>query len=191
MKRLLLLITLSFSLVSAHAQDHKQSITDALKDYTMLIQKQDYRQAMEYINPAIFEIMPKESMIAAFESMHNSPAIDFSFGDFSIVEVSEIFSHEGTEYASIKYNMSMDMTMHDATEESLPIMLGALKMKYGEEKVELLEGTKTFRLETLNSMIGTHLDGGWRFIENKPEMQLVMDKVLPTAVQQAFTPGGK
>ena len=152
MKKFLLLALIGMFFSTASFAQDDQGIQDDLNEYIQLTKDMKFDALMEYINPELFEFVPRDLLVQTFEEIFNTPGMDFSFGDFTVEKVHPSISADGKTYALVDYAMDMTMkfTGEDAEEmddEALDLMESMFAMQFGEDNVERLEG-KAFKINT-------------------------------------------
>lgn len=90
MKKLIFLTSLFLSLSYTFAQIAKQNIEKDFKNYSQLVSENEIDDALEYTNPQLFEIIPKESMKSLFEAVIKMPNIKYKISAPLINEISEV-----------------------------------------------------------------------------------------------------
>lgn len=181
---LILLVTLAVGF-QANAQELKEEIRTATKEYIKMNQTLDVDGIMEKIYPKIFDIVPKEAFKQQYKQLFESEEMEVGFGSFSITEIlDKTVEHEEEIFGVARY--AFEMTMKFADNSADENILAAFQMQYGEERVAYDKETSTFTLNMDSEMFAIKSDGNWYFLENKPELEMIIGQLIPDAVREAF-----
>lgn len=196
------LLFLSFFLfigLSLSAQPGQVDLRNSFNEYFKTVQEMDAEKTMEYMYPPLFEIFPKDMLIAAFNQIKEDPTTVISFGESTISHISPSVTDKKVKYHLIdySYDMSMVMKMEEeeesadslATENEIDFdmnqfMLEMLEAQFGKGNVEYTPEENKYVIFTEGEMyaIKDPEYDGWKFLEKKKEMMDTMEKILPKKV---------
>jgi len=189
---LLLICNFIFGLPSGFSQTEEDTIKQTVLAYFKTTQTLDMEASVEYIHPAIFELVPKEKMIELMKQSFIDPDILLKMDSAEVLKVSPILEDNKIRYGLVNYSFLMHMTMLDDgkpmtdtdSKSSLMFTYNMLKNKYGEKKVRLeaAKGTIHILSETSLFAIKAPEFDGWKFLENKDNMTKILDGVIPESV---------
>jgi hypothetical protein len=191
MKRILALsILISGFALNANAQKkEQQKIKTVIDEVIVLTENGEYSKVLDHTYPALFTLVPKETLAAQMDEIFNSAEMKITMNNFSTGKVGEIKKGETTEYAIVPYNytMSMQHTSDEATAEVVDMTAGFLKEQFGEDKVKVDAETKTIVIENESEMLAIRDNGTeeWKIIELKADQMQMMEMILPADVYEA------
>src|SRR5690606_6474924 len=113
MKKIIFLASLFLSINFVFAQTAKQNVEKDFKKYSQLVSENKIDAALEYTNPKLFEIIPKESMKSLLEAVFKMPNIEYKISSPILNEISDVKRIENTDYIKIKYISPIEMKMKD------------------------------------------------------------------------------
>ena len=187
----------------------KSSLNDFLEEYAAANKSKDFPKVLDMIYPKLYEIVPKEMMLAQFESMEGETGMTFEMPNFEITNISEAFNHEDETFVHIDYMLDMSITMpdmpphehedgeeHDEAAEDdgmREFMVAMMEMKYGEGNVKMGDDG-VIHLKDFNTMYAITPTGStdWKvigneYIENDAFKDMGFDiEIIPKAVLSHF-----
>ena len=98
MKKIIFTAGLFLSLNFAFAQSAKQNVEKDFMNYNQLILNKNIDDALEYTNPKLFEIIPKESMKSLLEAVYKMPNIEYKISKPIISKISDVKRIENIDY---------------------------------------------------------------------------------------------
>lgn len=191
MKRIIALTLVIVGLAfNANAQKkEKQKIKAVIDDVIVLTQNGEYSKVLDHTYPALFTLVPKETLAAQMDEIFNSTEMKISMDNFKTGEVGEIKQGETTEYTIVPYNYSMRMQYiaEEATDDMVNLTAGFLIDQFGEDKVTVVAETKTIVIENESEMLAIRDNGteDWKIIELKADQMQMMEMILPADVYEA------
>lgn len=161
----------------------KESLTLALHDYISFTKNNDYKSIVNSLYSGLFKLVPKDALLEMMkESFENDPVTDY-IDTFSIHSTSDIFEIDKHFFSKVEYHIelkvdrnedvltkilndeSIDYNQHDKDMQSqIDIMLGLLKIKFGEEQVKYDPDKDEFRVWQLNTMLAIFENEEWKFV---------------------------
>lgn len=186
---LLLISTFFIAQPSGFAQTAADTIKQTVLAYFKTIETFDMKTSVEYLHPAIFDLVPKSNMIEMLEQSFKDPEVKVKMDSAAILKVSPILIEDKIRYSLVNYSFIMHMTMMDGekpmtdTNEKSGLMFtyNMIKKKYGEKKVRLEAEKGTIHVLSETSLFAIHAPefDGWKFLENKENMTKVFDGIIP------------
>lgn len=199
MKLVTSILFLFISFTALSAQTTREVLEEKLVHYTQLTKEKDNAGIIEYIHPKIFELAPKNEIIAAMDKLYTDPKQEISFDDLSISRISNILEHNKIAYAVVNYTFKMQFHLTEAffkqeEEKSEPtdrvdlmdFMLKSFVSRFGNERVRLDKATNTFYIDVESEMfaINDPAIGDWKFIENKAQYEEILNQIVPAKVRK-------
>lgn len=172
-------------------QGSNSAIKKDFNDYLNLLEQKQYNKSLDYVPAEIFEIIPRDQMLAAMESVFKSPEVSMDMNNYKIDSIGNTQNIDNKKYVFISYSFDMGMKYNIEEEESVEdktmrvnMMKGAFVQQFGKQQVSYDEKTEYFKIKVKSdayAISGSEYDG-WKFITiDKSQMQL-LDKVLPQAI---------
>lgn len=199
MKLVTSILFLFISFTALSAQTTREVLEEKLVHYTQLTKEKDNAGMIEYIHPKIFELAPKNEIIAAMDKLYTDPKQEISFDDLSISRISNILEHNKIAYAVVNYTFKMQFHLTEAffkqEEEKgeptdrvdlMDFMLKSFVSRFGNERVSLDKATNTFYIDVESEMfaINDPAIGDWKFIENKAQYAEILNQIVPAKVRK-------
>jgi hypothetical protein len=173
------------------SQDMKQDLVNTQKEYVEVVRQKDHSKTLDYIYPGLFDIIPRDKMLMALESVYADTTVVITMDDFSLGNTSDFLELDGINYALVEYSFVMKMMIsrdpeYDEEEdrESMEFTNEMLKMSYGEDNVNYISDERLFTINVSNEMYAI-LDPqfqGWKFLDKKEKMMPILEKILPKKV---------
>ena len=192
MKTLIITMFSLLSFMTLHAQeDYKKNIEQEFNTYLAAIISGNYAESLEYTMDELFEIVPKDQMLAIMEETFNSPEFKFEFSDSKIISIENTKEIEGDQYALMTYSMQMKMIYpknDDITAEEhvngLKEMKPFLDLSFGEENVKFIENQYAFNIFSEKNAYAVKKEtyDSWKFLviekNQKPLLEILLPKEL-------------
>jgi hypothetical protein len=171
------------------------SLTRALNDYRLATQRMDLGRVMDMVHPTLFEVFPREAMVAAMESTFNDPEVPMRIDTVLIEGTKGPVEQKGIAYHLIRYETHLRLhSAADSTGNGDPArqkdqddaLLGTFQAMYGKGSVRFDDASRDYLIRTPNTMfaIKDPALGDWRFVGYKPEMGELMDRMVPAKVRK-------
>jgi len=167
------------------------SINDDFNKYLAHMLKQEFPQAMDYVNPKIFEIIPKDQMIDMMKSVFNNPDMKIKLSEPKILEVKPSKKIEGNYYSKMKYSNSMNIKMKPEEGETAEdrevmsaIMIPAFEQSFGEGNVKHDKETEAYDIYVVKDVIAVSANGAsdWKFAVMEKEQMAFLKQLFPAEV---------
>lgn len=180
----LFLCFILFSLITTAQQSaEQQAIATRLAEYGRLTTEWKIDSLLEFIEPKMFEIVPRETMVQTFESVMADENMAIRFGDYQIKSISEPIDEAGTLYAPVEYGITVKMEMLSEDYQEADFMEMMASMMPGESAIDTASHLLTFRQDKMMFAIKHAPDEPWYFIEYKTDNIGMMDMLIPPAVR--------
>ena len=176
------------------AQDAHRSIRETFARYRQLTLEKDYAALMDYLYPRLFDLVSREQMVAIFQGL-DSEQMQFSFRDMRIDSISNLFTCGGEQFALVYYSGELNIDLRSASAADTTAMLAVQDMMavtYGERNVRLQPAASS-EASRLNILMNKSLfaiapkgSQNWKFIENDPTREGLLDYFLPGDVRVHF-----
>ena len=173
----------------AISQEYKEKIKQDFRQYTDLIKNQDFEQAMDYVVPEFFELIPKEKMIETFEMVFNNPEMVIEFKENKINSMEDFKRIEQKYYVKYVYFTVMDMGFKRGegfTDQEYDQMLEGVKASFvqtfGQENVSYNQEAHVFTLKMTKEgyAVSEKLEADrWLFVNLEKGQEALLGKLLP------------
>lgn len=175
-----------------------ESVTEATKAMFQATADKDFETLLDYMNPNLFDVIPRDMMKMALEEAMNDESMKaMSMKFLDAKEKSDPYVHQGVSYQLVSYSMKMSMDLEmfkeddeEEEEESIDgtdyndFMLNIFKAQYGDDAVVLDEAKNILHITTEKDMYATNdpAHSGWKFIEKDDSKKALIKKIIPEAV---------
>ncbi len=150
----------------------------------------NWEGVLDLTYPKLFELAPKEQMLALFQQMEDS-GMKFNFENMQIDSISPVFRFENQGFAKVGYNANMTISFEGEIygEDVMPFLKTSFETTYGKENVGYDQEKKTFKILALKSLFAiTEPDTErWFFLENNPEQEVILNLLIPEPVRRHFS----
>lgn len=193
--RVYITVCLLFFMLQAQAQDYKQSVKSVMNTYGDLLDKGEIDKSLDYVYPAIFEIVPKEQMATLFKSLFNSKDFKVKLNGFKVDSVGSKKVVEGKQYVTVYYQSrmlmnltSLDTLSKDKLQATVGMMQLAFANKFGSDNVKYIEETRTFDINSQKKGLAIAPNGSsdWKIMTIESEQKVMMEKLLPKEIRSQF-----
>src|SRR5688572_22288754 len=80
------------------------SLQNRLDVYMRLNRELKFDELMDYTHPKIFQIAPRDQIVASFNAAFNNPDFEMTLDSASIIEIGQPFVFDKTIYRKIPYS---------------------------------------------------------------------------------------
>ena len=174
--------------VVAQRSSTSDAIRSALQQYWSAVQRKDHVTTLDFIDPRLFALVPKERMLEALERASADTTVRVTLGDARVDRISKPITEGSVQYASVDYDYTMRMVLSSDpdTDEArkTEFLKGMLEEQYGKGRVQVEGPDHAFRIEAERHLIAV-LDpsiGQWRFLERKKGMEPLLQQLVPAKV---------
>jgi len=178
MSKLILLICSVFIIQVTNGQDYKDSIKNQFMYYNDLIVKKDFPASFEYINPGLFNLVPKEQLLQIMDQTFNNPDIEIKLAAPKILSIDDSLQIKQMSYVKLKYSGKLDMRFvaaRDSTE-----MLNAFGAQFGKENVKYDPATQFYTIQLIKNVVANSKDGkNWTFVDVEEKQKEMLEKFIP------------
>lgn len=186
MNRFFIALLLVFMSFSASAQQAQTTAEKDFMTYSELLANKQWTQAVEYLNPGLFTLIPKEGMVQVFEQTFNNPEMQIVMGTPKITQVGPTQSLEGKHFLIISYDNYMKIKMiYQAGEKSAnDAIFEVYKTNYGSDNVSFDEVNSEFTIQLKQKVVAVSQDGKsqWKFLEYNPNQKEMLKQFIPEAL---------
>jgi len=122
--------------VVAQEPSSSDAIRSALQQYWSAVQRKDHVSTLDFIDPRLFALVPKERMLEALERASADTTVCVTLGDARVDRISKPITEGTVQYASVDYNYAMRMVLSSEpdTDEArkTEFLKGMLEEQYGK-----------------------------------------------------------
>jgi hypothetical protein len=174
----------------AGAQSVNQTIEKQFKMYSKLIIDHKINEALNYTNPEMFKIVPREQMVTTMEEIFKNPQVDLKTLMPTVSGFEPVRKINGKNYVRFKSHTVIEMKFNTQPKEAQTaeekmvareMMATAIEQKFGKDNVTYNEATGFYKVKSTKSVVASSDDlKDWKFIvvEN-PKMKPMLSKFIP------------
>lgn len=166
----------------AGAQAYKDSIRSQFMVYNDLLLKKDFERSLDYVNPGILTVAPKDQLIAMMEQTFNNPEVEIKLSKPELKSIEDSQRIENMTYATFQYagSLSMRFASEEGKKQDTSITIAALKNQFGEENVKYDASTGFFHVKVIKKVIANSNDAkNWTFLVIEEAQKAVLEKFVP------------
>jgi len=178
-----------FSSVLGQAQSVNQAIEKQFLAYSKLIIDRKINEALNYTNPDMFKLVPREQMLSSMEAIFNNPQIEYRTLMPTVSGFEAVKKINGKNYVRFKSQNTVEMKLNAATAAATPeeamvareAMQVGLEQKFGKENVSFDEKTGFYRLKTTKTVVASSENlEDWKFlIIDNPQVKPMLSAIIP------------
>lgn len=188
MKKALLVLFICSAAVQA--QTINQVIGQQFQTYSKLIIDKKIDEALNYTNPKMFEIIPRQQMLSAMEEIFKNPEIDLKTLMPTTSEFEPVKKIDGISYVRFKSHTVIEMRFNNQAKASQTaeekmiaheMMAAAVEQKFGKENVVYNDATGYYKIKSTKMVVASSDDlKDWKFIiVDSPKMKPMLAKFIP------------
>lgn len=153
-------------------------------DYFNLIAERKIDEALNYTNPKLFEIVPKEQMKNLMESVYKMPNIEYKTGIATFLKFEELKKIENVNYVKFYIISPIEMKFKDIenTDEKISQMTKNFEAKFGVGNVVFDKESGFYKINAEKVIIAS-CDNQlveWKFVTvDNPKMKVLLEKFIP------------
>lgn len=186
MKQIIAILAPFIGLISFGQEiDINSEIKKDFNDYYNLIAERKIDNALEYSNPKLFEIIPREQMKNLMEAVYKMPNIEYKTGIPTFLKFDEIKKIENVNYVKFYIISPIEMKFKDIenSEEKVLQMTKNFEMKFGVGNVQFDKENGFYKINAKKTIIANNENNllNWKFVTvDNPKMKLLLEKIIPS-----------
>ena len=168
--------------LSSFAQDYKTDVKSQFMQYMNFVMEKKFDKSMDYINPALFKIIPRDQFTQAMEAAFNNPAMEISIEKTDIVSIADKQVISGVSYVKIQYVSSAKLRMVMEKDQQLDttVLIQALEQSFGKGNVTYDTKTNFFKMKKTETAVANSSDNKkWTFLVLAENQKPMLQKILP------------
>jgi hypothetical protein len=186
----ILFIVLFISGFLSKAQSVNQTIERQFKMYSRLIVDRKINEALNYTNPEMFKIVPRERMVATMEEIFKNPQVDLKTLMPTVSDFEPVKKINGKNYVRFKSHTVVEMKFNSdskqpqTAEEKMvarEMTAAAVEQKFGKENVSYNESTGFYKVKSTKAVVASSDDlKDWKFVVvDNPKMKTMLATFIP------------
>ena len=189
MKNILSSLIIFISLFAFAQSDLKSKFTDDLNSIVQLTNSNEFSKLMDFTNPKMFDIAPRDQLIEVFENMI-SMGMQTKGGIARINHISDVIAFDDKKYYKIYYRCDMTFKISgqllDGLEGMKEYFFSTLAPKAKDIRFD--EKTNTFFIEELQQVMiaeSSLNSDNWYYIEYRiedPQQNQILEYIFPSQV---------
>jgi len=175
------LIILVFSCKTIH-QTYRENIDNTFDSYITNRNLGDYEKLVTFMPNEVFDIYPKESVIATLKSSEQQVGV-LKIKKYKIIDYGQFLPSDKKIYSKLKYEASI------VVESSKPyneLVFKYLQKEFGEKNVKFDNTLNLYLVDKVTSYtiaIGENHGQSWKYIEYTPKTdEKIISLIIPTDV---------
>jgi len=128
--------------------DVNSEIRKDFTDYFNLISEKKIESALDYSNPKLFELIPRDEMKSLMEAVYKMPNIEYKTGNLTFLKFDELKKIENDNYVKFYIISPIEMKFKDIenTEEQISKMTKNFETKFGVGNVNFDKETGFYKI---------------------------------------------
>jgi len=182
-----IIITAFFLIIgtSCFGQDISKEIETDFNEYYKLISLKNIEKALDYTNPKLFDIIPREQMKSLMETVYKMPDIEYKTGMPSYLKFESVKKIDNVNYVKFYIISPIEMKFTDTemTPEKVIQMTKSFEAKFGAGKVIYDDKTGFFKINAEKIIIANSNDNlkDWTFLTvDNPKIRILLEKIVPS-----------
>ena len=181
----------SFSLLFQCASMESKENTEELKQvfqsdfdkYFGYVNNQEWDNLMGMINPNLFKIAPKESIIQMFASLKEM-GIEMHISNPKLKTFSDIIEYKGASYTKINYFANITMGLNEDLMANIDVMMEEMYTVYPKEDVTLSMEQNEILIDADAHIVAMSNDGyeSWTYFEVDDSKMEILKRLIPPVV---------
>lgn len=154
---------------------YKAQFETDIRTYLEEFNQRNWENVLEYINPKLFSLAPKSTIISTFQQvtdMGMNMHTDFK----EVKNISKPISYQDTLYCQVFYRGDITIVLDKELVQQAALLEEEFKSSYGNKSVSYDKNKNTFLIRAERSMMAVSVDDGqtWKYLEfNKKDMKLI------------------
>jgi len=179
-------LTIFISLMGfGQEKDVNSEIRKDFTDYFNLISEKKIDSALDYSNPKLFELIPRDEMKSLMEAVYKMPNIEYKTGNLTFLKFDELKKIENDNYVKFYIISPIEMKFKDIenTEEQISKMTKNFETKFGVGNVNFDKETGFYKINAEKIIIASSNDNlvDWKFVTvDNPKMKFLLEKIIPS-----------
>ena len=186
MKRIAILLLLSFAITTGFAQTHlKQHFEKDIISYTNAFNQKEWNKVTQMMYPRMFEMMSKEKMILVLEQMDNL-GIKMTTDFRSIDKISQVVENGKEKYCKIQYYGVISVKLSGLMSQGSALIQPQFEQEFGKKNVKYNESSNSFTIQAHRSMLAVadKKSDNWKYIDVNSPQAKGLKRLIPVRVQE-------
>lgn len=181
-------MVLTFFGIASRAQQDT-GLVNRINQMLALTQKKDLERIMDYTYPKLFEIAPREMMIATLKETYDSEELSIEIDSIKIITIFPVFVIRDTSYVKVRHTMLMRMKYKQPVDkndrESKNTLVSILEQKYGEGNVRFDAVANSLNILMKPDMVGIKdkTSNTWTFANLDEDNPALLEMLFSQAVR--------
>lgn len=186
LKKIIAVLTIFISLMGFGQEINvKSEIKKDFTNYYNLIAEKKIDSALNYTNPKLFEIIPREQMKSLMEAVYKMPNVEFKTGIPTFLKFDEVKKIANDNYVKFYIISPIEMKFNDieTTEEKILQMTKNFENKFGVGNVNFNKETGFYKINAEKIIIANSNNNllDWQFVTvDNPKMKALLEKIIPS-----------
>jgi hypothetical protein len=184
MKQIITILAFFQTLISLGQVNVNDEVKKDFTDYFNLIAERKIDEALNYTNPKLFEIVPKEQMKNLMQAVYKMSTIEYKTGNATFLKFDELKNIENVNYVKFLIISPIEMKFTDIenTEEKVSQMTKNFEAKFGVGNVEFDKNSGFYKINAEKVIIASSDNEllEWKFVTvDNPKMKALLEKFIP------------
>lgn len=167
------------------AQAYKDSVKAQFIRYTNLLIQKEFAKSVEYMNPEIFKIFPKEQMLTIIEKTYNNPLMTFNIEDPVIISTGNEKKVNAHHFVKLRYSnyLTLHYNKDNGRTPDTAAIKSVLQKQFGQQNVQYNAAADSYRVFSIKEVIANSADlRNWTFIVVEERQKPLLEKFIPREV---------
>ena len=186
LKNIITTLTLFFGVIGfGQGVEVQSEIKEDFSNYYKLISEKKIDDALNYLNPKLFELIPREQMKNLMETVYKMPNIEYKTGIPTFLKFEELKKIENENYVKFFIISPIEMKFKDIenTAEKISQMTKNFEMKFGAGNVKFDKESGFYKINAEKIIIANSKNNlsEWKFVTvDNPKMKILLEKIIPS-----------
>ena len=163
-------------------QNFQAAVKRDFDNYLQLISNKKVSEALDYANPKLFDLVPREQMQKAMESVYNMPGMEYKTFPPQYVSFDDLKKIDKIDYVRFHIISPIEMKFEDIDGEKDQKIMIALQNKFGAENVNYNKETGFYKINSQKIIVASSVDNlkNWKFVTvENTQTKSLLSKVIP------------
>jgi hypothetical protein len=194
MKKIIFILVISILLMSQSSAVKTEPVTEEIiaafeSDLAVFFESSetgDWDTYLDLTYPGLFEIAPKEALVAQFEQIE-AMGISLTIGNMEIQDTSDMAAYGNEWFVKIDYSADMEIKLSKELESMYELFCSQFEQQYSGGEIEKTPPNKLLIKNADASMLAVSSDRKiWKYLEISEEGEQIMSVIIPEPVYDYF-----
>jgi hypothetical protein len=160
----------------------ESEVVKLVNEYKQKVFERDWAGSLEYLYPALFNLVPKETFLEKIEeTMNDTLEYVLGYEAMQVEEISKVYEEDSISYCMVKYTSVMTYRSKSEDPEDILGFLQIAKAVYGEDALQLDGNLLTITTPKRLSVIKELGDNKLYFVELSKDAKRLLSMIMSQA----------